>query len=171
MARQTPHKFDKPVEISYVDYIQASLSGEVSLIRELESSVGTKQAHEMVREWSLRKTIEGIQRYLKETGVEIQSFEDFRRYMRKEWESEALRRTHTCRIEKEGPREASYIVTECIWKDAMEKLDATDLGTLTMCDLDFEAASLYHPNIRLVRTKTLMKGDDCCDFTYVWEEK
>ena len=91
--------------------------------------------------------------------------------MKKEWESEALRQTHTCRIENDGPKQVSYTVTECIWQEAMQRLDAADLGKLTMCDLDFETAPLYHPNIRLKRTKTLMEGHDCCDFTYVWDEK
>jgi hypothetical protein len=170
MAPEVPHKFKKPVEIPYLDYIQASLSGEVSLFRELENSFGKEKAHKLIREWTLKKTIEGITKYLKETGVDIQSFEDFKQYMKKEWESEQLRGTHTYIIESDGPEHVSYTVTECIWKEAMEKLDATDLGILTMCDLDFETAPLYHPNIRLKRTKTLMNGDDCCDFTYVWEE-
>lgn len=171
MTSEAPHKFKRRIEIPYLDYIQASLSGEVSLFRELELEFGKEKAHEMIREWSLRKTNEGIQRYLKETGVRIESFDDFKQYMKKEWESDALRQTHTCRIENEGPDRVSYRVTECIWKDAMHRLDAADLGKLTMCDLDYETAGIYHPNIRLIRTKTLMEGHDCCDFTYVWEEK
>ena len=35
---------------------------------------------------------------------------------------------------------------------------------------DFAMAKAFHPNLKLVRTKSLMKGNDCCDSTYIWEE-
>jgi len=87
------------------------------------------------------------------------------------WVSEHVSKTHTCEMTNNESDSVTYEVTECIWAKMMRELDAPDLGLLTMCDLDFISASVYHPNIKLIREKTLMHGDDCCDFTYVWKKE
>jgi len=38
------------------------------------------------------------------------------------------------------------------------------------CKPDFAAIKALHPSLRLERTKTLMQGDDCCDFKFIWED-
>ena len=55
--------------------------------------------------------------------------------------------------------------------DVYSEWGAEDIGYLVECKGDFAACAAQHPNLRLERTKTLMEGDDCCDFKYIWEEK
>lgn len=165
------HKFDEKLDVTYGQYIKDRMVGEVALERELERALGNEKAHEILREWSEKRTVRLVREYLEESGVEIKNFEDFKEYMGKSWNSEHSQRTHTCETTKSSSDSVTYEVTECIWAKMMRELDAADLGLLTMCNIDFVTASVYHPNIKLVREKTLMNGDDCCDFTYVWKNE
>jgi hypothetical protein len=58
----------------------------------------------------------------------------------------------------------------CIFAKVCRDLDVAALGYVMFCATDFPLASVFNPRLRLERTKTLMQGDDCCDFHYVWEE-
>ena len=58
-----------------------------------------------------------------------------------------------------------YKVNKCRWAEVMEGLDLEFSYTLT-CFTDFENAKNLNPNFVLTRSKTLMMGDDYCDFCY-----
>jgi hypothetical protein len=58
-----------------------------------------------------------------------------------------------------------YKVNKCRWAEVMKGLDLELSYTLT-CFTDFENAKNLNPNFILTRTKTLMMGDDYCDFCY-----
>ena len=61
-------------------------------------------------------------------------------------------------------------VTECLWAKTFREGDASDIGYATLCHRDFAHCQGFNPKIGMVRTKTLMQGDDCCDHRWVWEE-
>ena len=61
-------------------------------------------------------------------------------------------------------------VTKCIWAHTFSKLGATDLGFHTMCMGDYGIAEGISPHVTLKRSKTLMQGDDHCDFAWCWED-
>ena len=171
MTATKTHKFDEKLDITYGQYIKDSMAGEVALQRELERVLGKDEAGKILREWAEKRTVEGLRKYLEDSGVKIQSFEDFKKHMDEMWVSEHVSKTHTCETTINDSNKVTYKVTECIWAKMMRDLDAPDLGLLTMCDLDFISASVYHPDVKLIRAKTLMNGDDCCDFTYVWKKE
>ena len=171
MTTTKTHKFDEKLDITYGQYIKDSMAGEVALQRELEGVLGKEKAHSILREWSEKRTIELVKEYLKDSGTKISNFEDFKNYMDAMWVSEHTLKTHTCEKTNSSSDSVTYEVTECIWAKMMRELDASELGLLTMCDLDFISASVYNPNIKLVREKTLMNGDAYCDFTYIWKKE
>lgn len=171
MTATKTHKFDKILDITYGQYIKDSMGGEVDLQRELERVLGKEKAHTILREWAEKRTVKLVKEYLKDSEISIKNFQDFKDYMGKMWVTDHTQRTHTCETTNSSSDRVTYKVTECIWAKMMRELDAADLGLITMCDIDFVTASVYHPNIKLIREKTLMNGDDCCDFTYVWDEK
>jgi len=57
-----------------------------------------------------------------------------------------------------------------LWAKPFLELDASDIGHAMCCYPDFAMAKVFHSNLKLIRTKFLMKGDDFCDSTYIWEE-
>jgi len=52
----------------------------------------------------------------------------------------------------------------CAW-EAFQELGAPELCKL-YCDSDHAYIKAFNPKMRLVRTKTIADGDDCCD--HVW---
>jgi len=171
MNETKTHKFDEKLNITYSQYIKDSMAGEVALERELERVLGVEESHTILREWAEKRTVDGLKKHLEDAGVNIHNFDDFKKYMDDMWGSGHVANTHTCETTRNISDRVTYKVTECIWAKMMRELDAADLGLLTMCDLDFISASVYHPNIKLIREKTIMNGDDCCDFTYVWKKE
>jgi hypothetical protein len=47
--------------------------------------------------------------------------------------------------------------------------NAGDLGYILSCYGDYASAEGFNPKMRMIRTKTLMQGSDCCNHRYVIE--
>jgi hypothetical protein len=67
------------------------------------------------------------------------------------------------------PRSYEMEITECLWAQTFREANAADLGFATICYQDEAMAAAFDPRLKLTRTKTLMNGDDCCHFRWVWE--
>jgi hypothetical protein len=74
----------------------------------------------------------------------------------------------TQRIEH-TPKSHEIKVTECLWAQTFLEADAGDIGFASICYGDEAMAAAYDQRLKLTRTKTLMEGDDCCHFRWVWE--
>jgi len=57
-----------------------------------------------------------------------------------------------------------YNVTECLWAKTFRESEAGDIGFALFCHPDFARARVAHR--KLHRTKTLMQGDEHCDFYF-----
>lgn len=60
-------------------------------------------------------------------------------------------------------------ITECLWAKIFREAKASDIGYAAICHPDYAMAQAFNPKIRMVRTKTLMQGDDCCNHRWVLE--
>ena len=58
-------------------------------------------------------------------------------------------------------------ITECLTEVVFRKADALDLGYACVCHADFGLPEGMDIDIKLIRTKTLMQGHDCCNHRYV----
>ena len=57
-----------------------------------------------------------------------------------------------------------FDVVRCGYVDMYEKLGMRDLGGTLSCNRDACFYQGVNPKFKFSRTKTLMKGDNCCDF-------
>lgn len=74
--------------------------------------------------------------------------------------------THEFQIERKTPRSLKLRVTRCLYAEEMRKWNAADIGFAFYCSYDYGFCEGLNPRMTFKRTKTLMKGDDCCDHTY-----
>ena len=58
-------------------------------------------------------------------------------------------------------------ITKCLWEKVYHEADAADLGYAIVCHTDFATAEASGQ--KLVRTKTLMQGDDCCNHRWIYK--
>jgi len=72
-------------------------------------------------------------------------------------------------IVEDSPQAFEFRVSHCLWAKAFRESDAADIGYAGVCYPDFAVANAFNPKLKLVRTKTLMQGHDCCDHRYVME--
>ena len=73
------------------------------------------------------------------------------------WEMEVL---------EETPTTYFFDVTRCPYHDKYKELGLEELGVALSCCRDAPHARGFNPRLRLERTKTIMEGDDICDFRY-----
>jgi hypothetical protein len=80
-----------------------------------------------------------------------------------------LSRALTSQRIESTPRSYEMEITECLWAQTFREANAADLGFATICYQDEAMAAAFDPRLKLTRTKTLMNGDECCHFRWVWE--
>lgn len=68
-------------------------------------------------------------------------------------------------IEQSAER-LSFNVVRCRYAEMYHALGLTELGASLSCQRDFALAEGFSPDIRLVRTQTLMQGAPFCDFRF-----
>ena len=68
---------------------------------------------------------------------------------------------------EESDQKLKFNVTRCRYIDAYHKNDMQDLGVYLSCNRDIAFAPAFNPDFQLIRSKTLMEGDDCCDFCFI----
>lgn len=73
-------------------------------------------------------------------------------------------------IVEDTARAFEFRISQCLWAKTFREADAAGIGYAVICHPDFAVASAYNPKMKLVRTKTLMQGHDCCNHRYVWTE-
>ena len=95
---------------------------------------------------------------------EFAAYFDFLRKPDRDW-------LHTCTHEiiEDTDKVLQIKYTECIYADIFREANAQDIGYAAFCHGDFAIFSALDPRIKLIRTKTLMEGDDCCDHRFVWK--
>ncbi len=165
------HKFDQDIQgISYRQYLRDAYASRIELIRELEGIIGKKRTAEIIEKFYTQQSIDGVRKLVSSLEHPIESIDDFRDLVQKLKGSHFSKQCQTDVFVESEPGTFQFCTTECLYAEVFKNLDAADLGLIVLCNGDIASAEAFHPNLRLERTKTLMHGDDCCDFKYVWEE-
>ena len=169
MNKETSHKFQKKMELTYEQYFHARYDRMVHLAREFERVLGREKAFEIIGKAIEKAAVESVKKQMAERGS-IKNFEDFKAFVKEEQSSQFWSHAVSVTYPEETPKKFVICITECLIAKTFKEMNAADLGYIMCCHADFATAKAYHPKIRLKRTKTLMQGESCCDQTYYWEE-
>jgi hypothetical protein len=136
--------------IPYMEHLAMYL-GRAELI-ELLKRAATEHYTERGRNWA--KNVK---------KKEFSAYFDFLRKPDRDW-------VHTCTHEiiEDTDTVLQVKYTKCIYADIFREENAQDIGYAAFCHGDFAIFSALDPRITLIRTKTLMQGDDCCDHRFIW---
>jgi hypothetical protein len=165
-------QYDKSEEkfgISYEDYFRTRFNGIIEIIRILAPVMDETKALAIIKKLWEKKGTEIIVRQLKNT-TPITNFEEFKKIYKDQISTEYMQHCLNFKIVEDTPNRLAFKFTKCLWAKTFLELDASDIGDAMCCHPDFAMAKAFHPNLKLVRKKSLMKGDDHCDSTYIWEE-
>lgn len=72
-------------------------------------------------------------------------------------------------IVEQSPEAFEYRVRKCLWAKVFRDGNAADIGYAMVCYPDYAVAKGLNPKLQLIRTKTLMQGDDSCSLRYLME--
>ena len=140
-------------------------AAQVPVWRGLEREIGREKLHELMKRAIDEPAREHMTEFAKKLGKnDLAAYtRDFREPSRF-WQN-----VLTFQVVEDTPRAFEVKVTECLWAKTYRDVQAGDLGYILSCYADSSAARAFNPKMRLVRTKTLMQGNDCCNHRYVIE--
>ena len=164
-----PDKSKEKFKISYEDYFKTRFNGIVEIMRVLAPLMDEEKALEIIKKLWEKKGIELIVRQLKNVRP-ITNFKEFKEVYLEQISTEYMQHCLNFRIVEDNPNRLALKFSKCLWAKTFLELGASDIGHSMCCYPDFAMAKAFHPKLKLVRTKSLMKGDDCCDSTYIWED-
>ncbi len=165
----TEDKFNAKMDITVEQYVHDTHEKLISLIRELERVLGKERCHEIISDWAGRESVSGVKALVAAEKKPVRTFQDVKKLLAK-WVTQLdSDNMESVRIAREDSAQSYAHVSACVLAKVLRNMNAADLGHLLYCRHDFAGASAIHPSVALKREKTLMQGDDCCDFLYYWK--
>ncbi|MDZ7314471.1 MAG: L-2-amino-thiazoline-4-carboxylic acid hydrolase [candidate division KSB1 bacterium] len=168
------HKFLEDSGLTIIDAVRFAYQWTyIPMMQQLAVQIGRDKLVEMVKEatgifWSHR-TRNYAQRIQKKDLDAFLSWDMDLPVEDADCRKRFWSRTLTTQRIEATPKSYEMKVTECLWAQAFREADAADLGFAAICHADEAIAASFDPRLKLTRTKTLMNGDDCCHFRWVWE--
>jgi len=133
------------------------------LYEELAKEIGEKRALDIASRALLANLKRNISSYLE--GLEGKA--RFEAWIRRAQENAKNNPYHE--VVKVTPSMVCTKVTRCGAEESIRGRGLLELCR-RYCDSDFEAAKTIHPNVKLVRDKTIAQGDPYCNHCWVWQE-
>jgi hypothetical protein len=166
LSQEEEHKFEKEMDrkITYKRWIQQRHNKYIELLKHLENDIGKERLLEMLKKASYEENVK-LGKRLSDRISSLQVFADpFRN------ETSNLSKTIVREIIEDSDTAFEIRITECLTEIVFREADALDLGYACVCHADFGLPVGINPKLKLIRTKTLMQGHDCCNHRYVWED-
>ncbi len=154
MENQTP-------KITHLERREIQAPLVAALIDGFAARFGEGEAHTVAREIIDRDAAEAGRVLAKAYGGN--SLAVLRRIIEELWAADDTMTLKKVVLDEDGLR---FDVTRCGYAEMYERLDLNELGCLLSCRRDFAFMDGFNPDLRLVRTKTIMEGDEICDFRY-----
>jgi hypothetical protein len=165
-AAPPKNKYQEPCEMSYEELFQFAYGmGFIPYMKAMADDVGREKLVEMVKKAACAATEREVREGLKKNPKN-----DLQTYLGDLRKPDPLfRHALTFEVVEDTPTAAEMRVTECLWAKTFRGADAADIGYAAMCHPDFVAAPAFNPKMKMIRTKTLMQGNDCCNHRWVME--
>ncbi len=157
MDNMSDNQINKKIGILLRREIEARLITQFK--KYLSSELGEKKSKHIIREVIKGVAIEQGRELSKLNGNSLNSFID----RQEPWTRDGSLVTD---VIKKNNKSYHYNVTKCKYAEMYKEMGIQDLGFDLSCNRDFNLVEGFNKNIKLKRTKTLMQGDDYCDFRY-----
>lgn len=165
-AVEKKHKFLEDSGMSFQEVFKFAYRDHIEVMQFLAKEIGQDKFMKMLKrdgdEWAKREAQEELK------TLPANDFATFRAERRKK-PDRFWAHVITSAIIEDTDRAIEQKVTECLWAKTYREAEAADLGYILWCYPDFALARAFNPKLKLIRTKTLMQGDDCCNHRWVWE--
>ena len=162
-ASQEPHMFDQEwPRLTVRQYFSRVLSSGGELLKAIRNEIGEGEIIRILRDYSFNRG--------KSRGaslVEQYPDRDFHSHNER-FRSGDMEGIIIYTIVEDTDEAFEISVTECALVEPLMELDIGRIGNAWLCHGDYGHAEGFNPRIKLIRDKTLMLGDSCCNHRYVW---
>ncbi len=163
-AAQNTHKFQREMPpLTYLQWAQQRNARYIGILKQMEKDLGKQRLLELLKKASYAENVA----LGKRLSSRIDSMRTFAGPFRDE--TSRVGQTIVREIIEDNDTAFEMKITECLTEVIFRKADAQDLGYACVCHADFGLPAGMDIDIKLIRTKTLMQGDDCCNHRYVLE--
>jgi len=133
------------------------------IIKLVSEKIGMDEAVAILKEVNQKEAFKRGRKMMKEENVVEELVKDVDTWGEGgNWEIEVLEKTSKTYF---------FNVLRCPYYDKYKELGLDEFGVELSCCRDEPFARGLHPNLELVRTKTIMEGADHCDFRYYLHAK
>ena len=159
------HKFLQDSGMSFTEAFIVAYAAPIPIWRGLEAEIGRKKLHEMMKRVIDTSARQQMAEFAKKAGKN-----DLATFARDFLNPDSIyQKLLTFQVIEDTPKALEVKVAECLWAKTYREVNAADLGYILSCYADYASAEGFNPKMRMIRTKTLMQGDDCCNHRYVIE--
>lgn len=159
------HKFLEDAHINFAQIFGFAYANTIPLWRGLEAEIGKDKLYAMIKKINDAGAREAMAGMAKAKGLSTVAD-----YVKPFMNPAGLyAKVLTFEIVENTPKTVEFKVSECLWAKTFHEAEAGDLGYALVCDSDYAAAEGFNPKMRMLRTKTLMQGHDCCNHRWVME--
>jgi hypothetical protein len=164
--QEIKHKFDEEYKrkMTYRDFWSARFREFITLAKALEKEMGKDNLIEFLKKTTTEKWTKIGRDHANDSPDN--SFKTYVNTFRPPRFRAQL--THEVVVDTDTVFELK--VTECLTSVTFRQADAADIGYAYVCFGDYTWAESFNPKIKMVRDKTLMQGDDCCNHRYILTE-
>ena len=158
-----PHKFAAKADWSYAHiYTFAFVEHWIPLMKHMSVAVGRERFLALLRSAAAeRGRQDGLDWAKNVAQADLGTF--------KKWIDDPFsQRIKTVYIVADSPKAFEVKVTECLWAKTFREADAADLGYAGFCHRSESTAPAYNAHMTMIRTKTLMQGNDYCNPRWIW---
>lgn len=156
-SKYNPKSIEEQTEVDVSDIIRTLNHFEYSFMNILHSIMTREETIEFIK-----KMADDLVQSRKNPENYVETFEDVLERFKgglERWQSQEVS------FQNLDNKKLLYKVNKCRWAEVMKGLDL-ELSYILTCYTDFENTKNLNPNFILTRSKTLMRGDDYCDFCY-----
>ena len=136
----------------------------IPAMKNLMKQIGCEDFLEMLKKSSEMQYENDENAYFKNKERTLKTWSDFSKKLMKDWDNSL---TGEILTDTDNVLEIKY--TECLYAKTFREADAADIGYAALCYGDYPWTKQFNPNLKLIREKTLMQGDDYCHFKWVME--
>lgn len=165
-APPAKHKFQEPCEMSYEELFKFAYGeGFIPVMKAMGAEMGREKLVEMLKRASSAMAEQAVRERLKKNPKnDLATYTaDFRN------PNPLFKHALTANVVEDTPTAVEWRITECLWAKTFRAADAADIGYACLCHTDFAAVPAFNPKMKMILTKTLMQGSDCCNPRYVME--
>ena len=150
-----------------ITYLQAEKRRHlkyIGILNNLGKELGRGKLIEMLKRSSYEENV----KMGKQLSGQIKSLDTFAGPFRDE--NSNLGKTIVREIVEDSENAFEIRITACVEEIVFRDANAQDLGYACVCHADYGLPEGINPKLKLIRTKTLMQGHDCCNHRYVWNQ-